>query len=136
MRLHPVHYRLVLVIFGVSACTGGVWSLMADLLQADPSVFSRLLLKVHGAFAFLSLGVMGSMLPQHIRFAWKARCNVRTGLAMAVVFAVLVVAAYGLYYAPESLHEVAKWVHLTVGLLAVVLLPLHIVIGRRLRRPA
>ena len=101
IRLHPYHYWLALAVLLAVAVSGLVWTVLHDLLQWADAPVVRQILQLHGAFAFCSLILFGSMLPQHIRFAWVARRNRVTGTLTGIVFLLLTICAYGLYYGPE-----------------------------------
>jgi hypothetical protein len=111
-----------------------------DLLEAAgrdgvlaPS-FRTWSLKVHGASALLFLIALGALVPTHIQRAWAARRNRVNGVVFASALIVLIVTGYGLYYfGDEALREVARWIHLSVGLVEPAFLGLHIVLGRRTR---
>ena len=55
------------------------------------------MLKAHGAAAMLVLVLIGTLLPMHVKFAWRARRNLRTGLSILGVFGFLVLTGYALY---------------------------------------
>ncbi|WP_063898165.1 hypothetical protein [Burkholderia ubonensis] len=131
--LHPAHYRLTLAILTIVALSGLVYCGVRDVAQVEDWPWSHPLLQAHGAFSFLSLILLGSLLPQHIRFAWNARRNLVTGLIALGTMAILAISAYGLYYAPEEWHLLMKWTHIAIGVALVAAIPLHIVVGRTRR---
>ncbi|MFU0488503.1 hypothetical protein ACMZ41_18895, partial [Acinetobacter baumannii] len=98
IRLHPYHYWVALAVLLAVAVSGLIWTVLHDLLQWEDAPIVRQILQLHGAFAFCSLILLGSMLPQHIRFAWVARRNLVTGTLTGIVFLLLTITAYGLYY--------------------------------------
>lgn len=53
---------------------------------------------------------------------------------MLVVAGVAVATGYGLYYTSAALRDWCKWLHLALGPVAFVALPLHIWLGRRRSR--
>lgn len=133
IRLHRWHYRATLIAFVGVLATGIVWSFLSDLLGREPDRWQRWLLQGHGAFAFLTLIAIGALLPQHVRFGWTAHRNRTSGTIIGAVALILVLTAYGLYYAGEDLRAWCKWIHLAIGIGAGVALPIHIWLGRRSR---
>jgi opacity protein-like surface antigen len=86
----------------------------------------------------LVLGIEADMqgvdlkVPVHMRYGWRARKNLSTGIVMATVSGVLVVTAFGLYYfGAEGARAVAGEVHTRLGVASPVLLIAHIWWGRR-----
>lgn len=134
IRLHPLHYRLLLAALLLVGITGVVWGILWDVLEREPDTLLRWLTQLHGAGAFLALLALGSLLTQHIRFGWSARRNRLSGSVLGGVAALIVLTGYGLYYAGEDLREWSKWIHLALGTLSLAALPLHIWLGRRTRQ--
>jgi cation transport ATPase len=95
------------------------------------------LLRLHGAAAMAFLVLIGTLLPLHVRSAWRARRNLATGIAMLAANAMLVATGYALYYVgSEVLRSWASVIHWGVGLGAVALMATHIVLGRARRSRA
>jgi len=91
-------------------------------------------LKLHGAAGMIFLIVFGALLPAHAVRAWRMNKNRNSGAAMLAIVAILVVTAYGLYYAGgDVLRDWLGVIHWITGLLAVAGLALHIWIGKRSR---
>lgn len=132
MRLAPWHRRFVLWTLAAIAATGAAWWVCMDLLTLEPGPLARALAVLHGAAGFLALMAFGSLLPLHVRLAWQAQRNRRTGALSITVFAMLALTAFALYYGSEHLRGVAHGVHVAVGLAAIACLPFHIWSGRRL----
>lgn len=143
VRLSPLHRATLYGTFAVLAASGALWALLHDGLPflgialpawhgAEPS-----LLALHGAAAMLMLLVLGSLVPQHVKWSWKGRLNRGTGGSMVATQVLLLVTGYALYYAGgEEARTVASDIHLAVGVGSPLLLLWHIVAGRRRRRPA
>lgn len=92
-------------------------------------------LKLHGLGAMLSLVVLGTLIPIHIRRGWHARRNRLHGSVLVLALLLLVVTGYGLYYSGiETLREISSWAHRVIGLLLPVLIVLHIRAGRHAMR--
>ena len=91
-------------------------------------------LKAHGAAAMLTLVLIGTLLPMHVKFAWRAGRNLRTGLSLLSLFGFLVLTGYGLYYVGgERLRAWTSAAHLWVGLALPLIMALHIWRGRTTR---
>ena len=94
-------------------------------------------LKLHGLAAMLSLVVLGTLIPLHIRRGWHARRNHWNGGLLITVLILLTLTGYGLYYSGiESLRVAASWTHRILGVLLPLIIVLHIWAGRRAIRSA
>lgn len=133
LRLLQIHYVLLIACFVLVALTGTIWAVGWDLLDNDPGTLLYRLTQLHGAGGFLALLAIGSLLPQHVRFGWKSQRNRWSGCVTLAFAAILVISGYALYYGSLDLRPWAKWIHLILGLLAVVVVPLHVWLGRRSR---
>lgn len=130
--------------YSVSAtvfATGAAWAWL-HYWATQPNEFNAAspaeswLLKMHGAAAMAVLVLLGTLLPMHIKFAWRAGRNLRTGLSILSVFGFLTLTGYGLYYADgEQLRAWTSAAHLWVGLALPPIMLLHIWRGKR-RAPA
>jgi len=90
------------------------------------------LLKIHGAGAMFFLVVFGSLWPNHIRRAWHARANRRSGGVLIAWIVGLIITGYGLYYfGGESMREWTTWLHDGLGFGSIAVLMFHIAIGQR-----
>ncbi len=128
--------------YGVSAAvfgTGAIWA-WAHFLSNPPNEFGASspveswMLKAHGAAAMATLLLLGTLLPLHMKFAWRARRNLRSGLTLLAIFTFLVVTGYGLYYAGgEWLRAWTSTAHLWVGLGLPIFLFAHVWWGKRQR---
>ncbi len=113
--------------------SGALWWL-ADL--ASGSGLARAtkpsLLKIHGGAAMVFLFVLGTLWPNHIRRAWQAGQNRRSGVTLLAWLLALTVTGYGLYYFGDE--QVRGWTanaHDALGFLAVAVLALHVWLGHR-----
>ena len=100
-----------------------------------------LAMKLHGAAAMATLIALGAMVAAHARPAWRLRRNRGSGSLVVATFAVLAATGYALYYfATDDARPPLSLLHWVTGLALVVLLPVHLVLGRRtrgaMRRPA
>ena len=134
LRLDPVLRYALYVAFAVLFVTGAVW-LIADRLKESDSEFwqeaAATLLMVHGGSAMITLMMLGALVPVHMRYGWRKRKNLVTGITAATVNAALIVTAFGLYYLGSD--AVRPWmsdVHTVLGLATPPLLFAHIWWGR------
>jgi hypothetical protein len=136
LRLSPAFRYTVYATFAILFLSGAAW-LVADSLKdgANGELSQQVaatLLMTHGGVAMISLMMLGALVPLHMRYGWRTRRNLSTGIAMATVGAVLVVTAFGLYYfGVEGARAVAGDVHTWLGVASPVLLVVHICWGRR-----
>ena len=130
----------VYLVFGVLFVTGLAWSLLHDgLPRLGFDALSELgivpvLLDIHGAAAMAALVVLGSLMPQHIKWAWSGRLNRWTGGLILATQSLFIATGYALYYAgDETFRAYASNVHLLLGLGLPAVLAGHIIVGRRQR---
>jgi cyanate permease len=124
--------------FSTLFISGALW-LAADSLKDAPDgerwqAISANLLMVHGGAAMVTLMLFGAMVPIHLLRAWRAKRNRWTGGVMAVLNAILIITAFGLYYLGGE--EVRPWmsnIHLGAGFSLPLLLFIHILRGRGAR---
>ena len=121
--------------------TGVIW-LVADMLKAsgDGELWQLIganMLMLHGLAAMIALVLVGAMIPMHLRGFWRAGKNRISGTAMVGTNAVLMITAWGLYYAgSEGLRTFVADVHIAVGIALPALVATHVVLGRRTRKRA
>lgn len=142
IRLRVWHRWLTYASTGVLLATGLAW-LALDLLArgrgdiVGPHPLAHPLLAAHGAIAIVALMAYGGVLASHVPCAWVVKRNRWTGCLIAAVLAVTIVTAWLLYYASsEDVHAFASACHWIVGLSIALVLPFHVVMGRRVRRVA
>ena len=91
-------------------------------------------LKIHGAASFLTLIVLGSLIPNHMKRGWKSKINLQNGLLLIAVNLILIVTGYALYYAGgEGLRFFVHWIHILFGILIPAFIFWHISQGRKYR---
>ena len=127
--------------FGVLFVSGLLWWMLQQWGRTEtpfgPATHpaAAWLLRLHGAAAMLVLGILGVLLPLHVRRAWHARKNRFSGAGMVALCALLVATGWLLYYASgETLRPAASAIHLWLGLGLPLFLVIHIWLGRRTRR--
>jgi hypothetical protein len=91
-------YAVVALLF----LSGVAWTYW-NYLAASPGDFETSAktwaMKIHGAAAMAILVLIGMLLSNHVRFAWRAGRNRANGSVFLSAFAVLTITGYGLYYA-------------------------------------
>ena len=133
-RLQRYSLYAVLALVFLSGVAWAYW----NYLVAPPGDFEMSAkawaMKIHGAAAMAVLVLVGMLLNEHVRLAWRARRNRANGSVFLSAFAFLTITGYGLYYAGgERLRAWTSWVHLAIGLVLPILLLIHILLGRRTR---
>jgi len=121
-------------VFSVLFATGALW-LVADWQKDADEAWQQLaanLLMIHGGAAMLALMALGALIPLHLLRAWRARKNLASGITVATINTVLIVTAFGLYYlGSETVRPWMSWIHIGGGFSLALMIPLHIVLGRR-----
>lgn len=134
-KLWSWHRGALYGVLGACALTGLAYWMLRDLLPREPAAFDHTVLVLHALASFLALMAFGSVLPTHVRATWRLKRNRWAGGATVALLALLALSAFGLYYAGEESHRLYKWSHLAAGLAGMLLVPLHIVVGRRSGAP-
>jgi hypothetical protein len=137
-RFRAALYIAVALLFG----TGAAWFAIDPMKQVGPGTemwqdASAWLLMLHGGAAMLFLLLLGALIALHVRIGWRLGNNRVSGSLMLALNAVLVVTAFGLYYAgSETLRPWISDIHIAAGLGFPALIALHAVLGRRSVRAA
>lgn len=134
MRLGRWQRSAVYAVSMMVGLSGLVWFILHDLVEEGPSELTWALLVVHGISAFAFLIVFGSLLPLHARSGWLKGRNVASGIALLAMSAVLAVTALLLYYGGEETRWPTRWMHIAVGGFCFVVIPLHVMLGRKTRK--
>jgi hypothetical protein len=138
LRLDPPLRFATYATFTTLVATGGAW-LLADQFKDGESgefwqVLAADLLMFHGGIAMIALLLLGALMPLHLQRSWRAGRNRTTGTIMVAINAILILTAFGLYYAgSDALRVIAADVHIAAGLGLPALIVTHIVLGRRSR---
>ena len=140
IRLGSRHRAWLFGVFATTFLTGVAWWVLHRWFQVagefgpSPHPAEHWLIRLHGAAAFATLVLLGSLLPLHVKRAWLARRNRRSGGLMLLLNALLTLTGYALYYVGgEQLRATASTAHLLLGLALPVLLVVHILRGRHSR---
>ena len=122
-RLPPAR-RLGICVVGAGLwLTGGLWLIFHYFLQGPGAIglsthpLEPWWLRLHGAFAFASLWVLGLLWGVHVGEGWALRRRRLSGMVLFGLLGLLAVTGYLLYYlGDEQAREVAGIVHWGVGL--------------------
>jgi len=139
-QLGPQHRRLTyagLILLWVS---GLLWLIFHYFMSTvaefgvGPHPLQVWWLKLHGLAAMGTLMIFGSLMPGHIRQAWRHRKNRLSGVAMVTSMIALTLTGYALYYVGgEEWRPLISFSHWLWGLALAPLIVLHIILGRRAR---
>ena len=133
-RLQRYFLYAVLALVFLSGMAWAYWNYLATSPGDFEMSAKAWAMKIHGAAAMAVLVLVGMLLNEHVRLAWRARRNRANGSIFLSAFAFLTITGYGLYYAGgERLREWTSWIHLAIGLVLPILLLIHILLGRRTR---
>jgi MFS family permease len=138
IRLKRFQRYFLYAVLALLFLSGVAWAYW-NYLAASPGDFEMSAkawaMKIHGAAAMAVLVLIGMLLNEHVRLAWRARRNRANGSVFLGAFAFLTITGYGLYYAGgERLRAWTSWIHLLAGLALPILLLIHVLLGRRTRR--
>jgi len=137
MKLSARHELWTHVILAAVYFTGIAWLVLrygvADNgLETAWTVARAWLLRAHGAAAMLTLVTIGSLLALHVPSGWRMGTNLRSGVGMLAVMAVLAITGWFLYYASnDTLRASAKYIHIVIGAAAPLALLWHLAYRRR-----
>ncbi|MBB6252057.1 hypothetical protein [Nitrospirillum iridis] len=127
-------YRAMLAV----ALTGLVWMVLHyghGLIGVDGHAARSAeawCMKLHGAAVMAALVAFGSVLPHHVRLAWRAGRHRRSGAGLISAVLAMVLTGYGLYYlGDEDWHDYASWSHQAVAALAVAACLIHVRSSRK-----
>ena len=138
-HLHlPRWTRWTTYLGGALAAVSGIgWWILHHHLQREGEFgpeahpFEHPALVVHGVVGLLLVWLFGVIWLPHVRRGWQMRHHRLVGGTMLALMLLLSLTAAGLYYlADEGWRAFAGNAHWYGGLLAVLWLPLHIVLGR------
>ncbi len=111
--------------------SGVAWLILHDGFQWGWFTAEHRLLVTHGAASALSLTVIGGLLPLHIRLAWRTRRNLWSGVVTLAVMGMLALSGLLLYYGNEEGRYIVRWLHISIGVLGIIAVPLHVWVGKR-----
>src|SRR5882672_6962057 len=124
MRLSPRHRVWLHTTFAALFLSGTGWWVLHRWFPAatefgpQPNPAEHWLIQLHGAAAMLALVIVGTLIPHHMKRAWRAKLNRGNGVLLIAFIVALTLTGYGLYYAGgESLRAAASFAHIAFGLL-------------------
>jgi hypothetical protein len=137
-RIQPIGVKLpsfqklnAYLFFCIVAITGLWWIALSEVMNSMNLKLIHRILIAHGITATFCLMIFGSLMTQHIRVAWQLKKNRFSGGLSVATLAVIVLTGLGLYYAEEEQQVIYEWIHIILGLIVILLIPIHIVFGRR-----
>lgn len=140
VRLSPFARNTVLLCSLLVIASGMAWMALGWLVDeqdyADPlHTLRHRMLVLHGITAYALVWMAGRLSNLHQQGNWRAHRNRRNGLLLTAVLALLAVSGLCLYYPPhEDWHETISGLHQGLGIALALLLPLHLLAARALRR--
>ena len=127
--------------FGILLISGVVWLYSYFFLSERtdygtiPSSYEAWSMQVHGAAVPVFLIIFGWLFPTHITRAYRARKNAVSGLVLLASMLWLILTGYLLYYCGhEGTRRLSSVTHSVIGVSVVIILALHIILGRRVYR--
>lgn len=140
-RLSTTHRRMTYAILAGAWITGVLWLITHYFFThrgqfgVEPSALEPWWLRLHGAAAFLALGLAGLVWAMHARLGIARHKRRPTGLILIGAFVLLAISGYLLYYATgDGIREVVSLIHWIVGLAVAVPFLLHSVTARAARK--
>ena len=130
-RLPTLQRWLAYLLFVVCGGSGLAYLLGHELQMARAVLADHQILVAHGVSAAMLLVLTGSVLSTHVRVGWRVKRNLVTGILILGVLLLLAVSGEMLYYGSEESRDPSLWVHWVIGVLALLLAPVHVLIGRR-----
>lgn len=137
MRLSGRHQAYIYGVGTVLILSGALWLLFHYFVRIEGEFGPTLhplepwFLSAHGISAAALLIGFGSVLPGHVKRAWRAARNRITGSIFFGVMLTLTVTGYLLYYVGiESVRSVLSIIHWVIGLLLPILAGWHVWRGR------
>jgi cytochrome b561 len=140
VRLSNTARNTVLLCSLIVIASGVAWMVLGWLVDAqdytDPlHTLRHRMLVLHGITAYVLVWIAGRLSSLHQQGNWRAHRNRRNGLMLTAVLALLAVSGLCLYYPPhEDWRETISQLHQGLGIALALLLPLHLLAARALRR--
>lgn len=140
VRLSPFARNTVLLCSLLVIASGVAWMVLGGLMDeqdyTDPlHTLRHRMLVLHGITAYALLWMVGRLSNLHQQGNWRAHRNRLNGLLLTAVLALLAVSGLCLYYPPhEDWREAISQLHQGLGIALAMLLPLHLLAARALRR--
>ena len=102
IRLSQRHKIAFYSVLSVVFASGVIWAWLHYFTRTEnefgASPAQAWVLMIHGLFAAISLMLIGSLLPFHVKYAWRAHRNRINGIFFVAIVTLLIATGYGLYY--------------------------------------
>ncbi|MBU1215679.1 MAG: hypothetical protein KKF58_01525 [Gammaproteobacteria bacterium] len=140
VRLSSSARNTVLLCSLLVIASGAAWMILGGMVDtqnyADPlHTIRHRMLVLHGVAAYVLVWMAGRLSSLHQQGNWRAHRNRRNGALLTAVLALLAVSGLCLYYPPhEDWREAISQLHQGLGIALALLLPLHLLAARALRR--
>jgi hypothetical protein len=140
VRLSPFARNAVLLCSLFVIASGVAWMVLGQLVDTqdynDPlHTLRHRMLVTHGIAAYVLVWMAGRLSNLHQQGNWRAHRNRGNGLLLTAVLALLGLSGLCLYYPPhEDWHGTISLLHQGLGIALALLLPLHLLAARALRR--
>ena len=122
--------------FAVTIGSGATWAIIWHFLREDAEMaqpMENTLMKAHLAGALVLLVAVGAALPKHASKSWQAKLNRSAGGMFNLSILGAAVTGYGiLAFVWET--QVVHLTHIGLGVAMIVMLPVHILVGRHLEK--
>ncbi len=122
--------------FLITLSSGITWAIIWHFFREEIDMATPLenkLLKIHLAGALALLVALGAALPKHASKSWNAKIN----RAASALFLLSLLGAATTGYAILAFvweTQMMHFIHIAMGVLIILLLPTHILIGRHLEK--
>ena len=124
----------LLILSGVLWIALG-WMLNGDDYSDPLRAWRHRVLVLHGVAAYLLLWIAGRLYALHQQGNWRAQRNRSSGLILSAALLLLAGSGLTLYYPPqEDWRNAFSLLHQILGISLMLLLPLHVWLGKRDRR--
>lgn len=139
MHLTPPARRMVLATCWLVILSGVLWIALGWNLDGEDysnplRTWRHRVLVLHGISAYLLLWVAGRLYALHQQGNWRTGRNRASGLTLSLALLLLAGSGLTLYYPPhEDWRGMFSLLHQSVGVALVVLLPLHVWLGKQVR---
>lgn len=136
MPLNPRYRAWLYAAFALLFLSGAAWFALDQVgggAGAGPwAETATWLLMIHGGVAMAALMLLGALFPLHIQPSLRRAKNYGSGFTMLTVIGLLILTAFGLYYAGgEGLRAWSGYLHIALGLAFPILLTAHVLWGKR-----
>lgn len=140
VRLSPFARNTVLLCSLLVIASGIAWMVLGWLIDehdyTDPlRTLRHRMLILHGITAFILVWMASRLSSLHQQGNWRAHRNRGNGLLLTAVLALLAISGLCIYYPPhEDWLATISQLHQALGIALALLLPLHLLAARALRR--